>query len=425
MADNYQQILDQALGGQFDAASFYRAKAKGFSDKDIVAAINASPGAATGQMKFIAQNYEKALQETTPYKVRGGTYSAGGQDWGPQLLVTPNRYNPYISGRDPEGGRFDRGYAKRGMSFAFGPMNAQEYLNEQYWAGQVNTNPEVNYRYNTGDVLDPEYDIDNQYGRLAEMDLSGKGGSLEYKQLAEQRAKAYDQYGPLGVNKWSSGLHESDPRFAQIAKDPAEYAKYFTETSPSKGSSEAARWIERALGGEVMTPAGGATATPSKASPLAGKEFKSVQGAYKSAQEGDQRFGLEDIRTLGKTTGKSMFDVVKSLRREKKEAGDTGGVLTQEARQRFRAAKERRQGVRKEGPTSFTEFTPSISTSREKPSQGLFEEREEPISPETATKGRRAKEVAQRAKEKLRSERQTKRPPTPTTTETSPGFSNI
>lgn len=263
VSNSAQQILDQRLGGYFDAASFYRAKQKGYSDRDIVSAINANPELATGQLKFIAQNYEKALAQTSPSKTRGGSYAAGGREWGPQLMVTPNKYNPLLGGRDPYGGRFatstegddpGQAFAKRGLSFSYGPTNAQEFLNEQYWKGQVNTNPEVNYRWNTGDTLDPERDIDNQYGRLAEMDLAGLGGSEEYKQLARERAKAYDASGTLGINKWGAGLHESNPRFAQIAQDPKEYAKYLTQTDPNAGSSEAARWIERALSGEVMTP---------------------------------------------------------------------------------------------------------------------------------------------------------------------------
>lgn len=255
-----QQVLDERLGGYFDAASFYRAKQKGYSDRDIVAAINANPELATGQMKFIAQNYEKALAQTGPSRYKKNV----GPSWGPQLMVTPNKYNPLLGGRDPYGGRFatemsgddpGQAFARRGMSFSYGTPNAQKYLNEQYWAGQVNTNPEVNYRWNTGDQLDPELDIDNQYGRLAQMDLSGQGGSEEYKKLARERAKAYDAQGASGVNKWGSMyLHESDPRYAAVTQNEAESYKYLTETDPNVGSSEAARWIERALAGEVMTP---------------------------------------------------------------------------------------------------------------------------------------------------------------------------
>jgi hypothetical protein len=364
MADINQQILGQALGGQFDAASFYRAKKAGFSDRDIINAINASPSSATGQMKFIAQNYEKALSQTGPSRYRSGSYSAGGQEWGPQLMVTPNKYNPLLGGRDPYGGKFSnvmtgedpgQNFAKRGMSFAYGPVNAQDYVNEQYWKGQVNVNPEVNYRWNTGDSLDPERDIDNQYGRLAEMDLAGLGGTEEYKKLARQRAEAYEKGGTLAVNEWGAGLHESDPRFAQIAQDPKAYAAYFTETSPTRGSSEAARWMEEALGGKVMTPLAGApgkTTTPgTQPTQLAGKDYKNVQSAFKAAQETGQRFGTEDIRALRESTGQSTKQIVRGLREQRDEAGQTGGVLTQEARDMFRAIKEPRGERPEDKPT--------------------------------------------------------------------------
>lgn len=412
MADNYQQILGQALGGQFDAASFYRAKAKGFSDKDIVAAINASPGSATGQMRFIAQNYEKALSQTSPSKIRGGKYSAGDQEWGPQLMVTPNKYNPLLGGRDPYGGRFatstegdDPGqtFAKRGMSFSYGPQNAQEYLNQQYWAGQVNTNPEVSYRWHTGDSLDPESDIDNQYGRLAQMSLSGQEGSKEFVDLARQRADAYEKQGALGINKWSTGLHESDPRFARIAQDPAEYAKYLTETSPSKGSSEAARWIERALAGEVMTPAGGAqpaatTKTgPTQAratTPLAGREFENVRAAYKNIRKTGQPLSVEDVRLLSKKTGSDFFDTVKSLRARRDKAGETGAVLTEEARQEFRRIRDERKQNEGEIGSSFGSASPSFANRQEEPEQINVE------------KGRLASQLAKKAK----AQRQEKKP---------------
>jgi hypothetical protein len=360
-----QQILAQALGGQFDAASFYRAKSKGFSDKDIVAAINSAPGSATGQMKFIAQNYEKALSQTSPSKTRGGLYSAGGQEWGPQLMVTPNKYNPLLGGRDPYGGRFatsttgddpGQAFAKRGLSFSYGPANAQEYLNQQYWAGQVNTNPEVNYRWNTGDSLDPESDIDNQYGRLAAMDLAGQGGSEEYKKLARERATAYEKQGALGINKWSTGLHESDPRFAQIAQSPADYAKYLTETTPGKGSSEAARWIERALAGEVMTPLGGGTTTAPgtlQGGGLGAGNLKNVQSAVKAAGETGQRLGQADISALRESTGLGMVGLVRKLRAQNKAAGREGGLLTQDVREAYQAAKARKQEQRGGAPTSF------------------------------------------------------------------------
>jgi len=368
MADINQQILGQALGGQFDAASFYRAKQAGFSDKDIINAINASPSSATGQMRFAAQNYEKALAQTAPSKYRGGSYSAGGQDWGPQLMITPNKYNPLLGGRDPYGGKFatstggdDPGqvFAKRGISFSYGPQNAQQYLNEQYWRGQVNTNPAVALRWNQGDVLDPGYSPDYEKRLAAEY----PGNTEELRAL---------QNAP-GKNKWKAGLHESDPRFQQIASDPKAYSAYLTETSPSVGTSEAARWIEEALGGKVMTPLAGApgktTTTPgTQPAQLAGKDYKNVQSAFKAAQETGQRFGTEDIRALRKSTGQTTREVVRGLRQERDKAGQTGGVLTQEAREKFRAKREERRERPQERRAGSVE-RPSVPEERPTPQQ--------------------------------------------------------
>lgn len=358
-----QKILAKRLGGYFDAASFYRAKQKGYSDRDIVAAINANPELATGQLKFIAQNYEKALAQTGPSRHNKDV----GPSWGPQLMITPNKYNPLLGGRDPYGGRFSgemsgddpgQAFAKRGMSFSYGTPNAQKYLNEQYWTGQVNTNPEVNYRWNTGDQLDPEIDIDNQYGRLAQMDLSGRGGSEEYKKLARERAKAYDTQGASGTNKWGSMyLHESDPRYAAVTQNEAEAYKYLTETDPSVGSSEAARWIERALSGEVMTPMtagqsaistgaqkpaatgkfGNTGFIPKEGSALAGSNVKAAIREVAQRGADPNRIGVKGASQLVETQGAKAAK--KALKQERK-----GKItLTNKARKALQKAKKKQK----------------------------------------------------------------------------------
>lgn len=392
MADINQQILGQALGGQFDAASFYRAKKAGFSDRDIITALNTAPAGTpiTGQMRFAAQNYEKVLAQTAPSKYRGGSYSAGGQDWGPQLMITPNKYNPLLGGRDPYGGKFatstggdDPGqvFAKRGISFSYGPQNAQQYLNEQYWRGQVNTNPAVSLRWNQGDVLDPGYSPDYEKRMAAEY----PGNTKELTAL---------QNAP-GKNLWTSGLHESNPRFAEIAKDPKAYSAYLTETSPSVGTSEAARWIEEALGGKVMTPLAGApgkTTTPgTQSTQLAGKDYKNVQSAFKAAQETGQRFGTEDIRALRESTGQSTRQIVRGLREQRDEAGQTGGVLTQEARDMFRAIKERR-GERPEEQSRFSVDSPTMP--EDKPTPEKMEKRRQAAKVAGKVAGKKAAQGA-------------------------------
>lgn len=82
----------------------------------------------------------------------------------------------------------------------------------------------------------------------------------------------------------------------------------------------------------------------SAASPLAGRKFNSIKDAFNAVQESSQRLSKKDIRALSESTGKSKVDVVRALRRERDEAGETGGILTREARENFRAAKETQSG---------------------------------------------------------------------------------
>lgn len=122
--------------------------------------------------------------------------------------------------------------------------------------------------------------------------------------------------------------------------------------------------------------------------PLAGKKFKNVKEAYRTAQETGQRFGTKDIRALGKATGKDMFDVVKTLREQKQKEGQTGGFLTAEAREKLRGIKESRQ--EREAPTAFNLGRPPAPS---------FDRKQAPApTPIDVEKGRLASKVAQQSK---------------------------
>lgn len=52
------------------------------------------------------------------------------------------------------------------------------------------------------------------------------------------------------------------------------------------------------------------------------------------------RLGLEDVKRIADNRGKNIVDVIKNMRQQRKERSETGGLLTAEARQTFRSAKE-------------------------------------------------------------------------------------
>ena len=77
---------------------------------------------------------------------------------------------------------------------------------------------------------------------------------------------------------------------------------------------------------------------------------------------------------------------MRALRQQKREEGQTGGVLTQEAREKFRAMKEKRQ--EREAPTTFDFGRPAVPSPdrKEEPAQMNVE------------KGRRARDLAEKSK---------------------------
>jgi hypothetical protein len=346
-------------GAQFDAQSFYLAKQAGVSDQDIIKNLQAGGIPISGQMQYAADNYERGLAQTSPSKLRGGLYSAGGQEWGPQLMITPNRFNPLLqAGGDPYNGRFanatggdDPGQelARRGVSFSYGPQNAQQYLNNQYWKGQVNSNPSVSRRWHQGDTLDPGYSPGYE-ARLA-AEYPGNTDELHALQNDPNR------------NRWREGLHETDPRFAQIASDPAAYAKYLTETNSNVGTSPAARWMEQALARDpsASTSMGAASGSTTGATAATGglvgkskmdaiKNAEKFGQALKIAASGDSLVGAKESMAIHRKFGKSADQQVDRLDKiNLKQAAKKGPIgLTSNFTNKFM------EGKLKNNPLAFS-----------------------------------------------------------------------
>jgi hypothetical protein len=329
--DTNQQILSNALGGQFDWASFYRAKKAGYSDTDIVNAMKSAGNYGvqlSGQGKYLTENYDRMVSNF-PINARLPQSLQGT----PRLLWTPNS----LIARTGQGARTGADYMK-GFTLSQGTPNLQIYLNEEGWKKEIDTNPEVNYRYNTGDSLDPGRDIDNQYGRLAEMDLAGLGGSEEYGRLARERAKLYNS-GKSDL--WGSAyLHETNPRAAAVQGDAEAANQYFLETNPEVGTGRGARLLEEALAGKVFTPLATTGTEPGTTGGMtSGATYKNIGGALSGIRSTGQRLGAEGLQALSEKTGKGTAELVRGLRaRNLKTGGEKGGLLTAEARQMYREA---------------------------------------------------------------------------------------
>jgi hypothetical protein len=74
------------------------------------------------------------------------------------------------------------------------------------------------------------------------------------------------------------------------------------------------------------------------------------------------RLGLEDVKRMADKRGKNLVDLIRNMRQQRKERGETGGFLTTEARQAFRSAKESQGGQRQQATKPSVKPTTATPT---------------------------------------------------------------
>lgn len=286
-------VLSYATNGNFfDGPSFLRAQNAGYSTEEIVASLKGaqSSGVKLGpKFDWLANQggYDELVANADPTKYGGGTFKSGGVEWKPELTWTPNMFNPYAkSETDPYAGTknqtkgSDKG-RQYGFSLNYGPVNYQELYNDKYWTGQVNTDKNVNYRWNNGDRLDPGYDPD-YWGQVR----AERPGNLEELQGFQSQPKS-----------WREGIRDTDPRWQQFGSDDAARRAYMFQVEPGKGTAPAVQeYLKSVLSGGTGAGLGSKVAQARKqvrdepASPFQGGQVDRSLIWQRPAQEPKQDY---------------------------------------------------------------------------------------------------------------------------------------
>jgi hypothetical protein len=246
----------------------------------------------------------------------------------PLLQYRPADFNnPYRNGAKftPSEG------VKRGFGLVGGYGNVQDMRNEAYWQTQIDSNPEVNYRWNTGDSLDPGRDANNSYGILAGADLNGTSMSPDMVKLARDRAAAYERGTPMDNWTGSTYLNEKDPRYAAVNQGGKAAIDYMYSLDPNRGSSDAYKRLNAALnegaldvmpenaaqtstGGTATTGTSGATDGSAAMNPMKSRlqQIRNAENfgqALRIAGSNDRNIGKKEAKAISKATGRSTEQI--------------------------------------------------------------------------------------------------------------------